>query len=133
VAVAATWWRWASATRAAVWAPVRRSPVWMMTTVASPDTTATSASAERPMRTERSGPITPPAGGGALRAERGAARVWRGATGALSACRRSVLAEQVLDLGQLGVDLLQRRGLAHEHLEVHVVPDRHLVEQAAEL
>src|SRR6185437_14839725 len=67
-----------------------------------------------------------PAEGRALRVE--GAAVAAGAGGA----RRAEL-QHPLDLGQLGVDLLQLRRLPAEHVEAEVIADRHLVGDPAQV
>ena len=53
--------------------------------------------------------------------------------GQLPALALSSSAQQPLDLGQLGIALLQHRRAPHEHVEAEVVAGRHLIRQAAEV
>ena len=72
-------------------------------------------------------------GRAALPAEQRAAAVRGGAVRAAARTRALLQRQQALDLGQLGVALLQHRGAAHEHVEAKVVADGHLVGEASEI
>ncbi len=69
----------------------------------------------------------------ALPAEQRAATVRRGAVRAGAGAGTLLQAQQALDLGQLGVALLEHRGAAHEHVEAKVVADGHLIGEAPEV
>ena len=69
----------------------------------------------------------------ALPAEDSAAAVGRGAVRAAARASPLLHPQQPLDLGELGVSLLQHGRAPHEHVEPEVVADRHLVGQPAEV
>jgi hypothetical protein len=50
----------------------------------------------------------------------------------MTADRLLAFVQEVFDLGQLAVDALERRRLLDENVHLHVVANRHLIEQAAE-
>jgi hypothetical protein len=132
---AATWTTtcFRSAAIAANCALLRPVAPAMMTTVESMEPAARAANCPRVRRTPLSDCIVPCQIARALGADGRAARVRRTARLAPATDRGVARLEQMLDLTELGVDALELRGLGHQDIHPHVIPDRHLVEEATEL